>query len=88
MAKLARLLNWLIRGCSLAAGGAAFYVFGKELITSGTELASSGFGYYVVLVTDLIVSFIGSAMLAYLLYFCVWHCFIGVLINAGAKRKY
>ena len=88
MTNLARLVNWLIKACSLAAGGAAFYTFGKELVSSDPELASSSLGFYVILITDLIVSFIGSAMLAYLFYFCIWDCLICTLFNAVTKRKY
>ena len=88
MSKPARLVNWLVKACSLAAGGAVFYAFGNELIASDPELASSSFGYYIVLVTDLMVSLIGSAMLAYLLYFCLWDCFFCTLISTVTRRKY
>ena len=88
MSKPVRLVNWLVKACSLAAGGAVFYAFGNDLIASDPELASSSFGYYIVLVTDLMVSLIGSAMLAYLLYFCLWDCFFCTLMSAVTRRKY
>lgn len=87
MAKSARLVKWLIRGCSLAAGGAAFYVFGGELIASNSAPASSGLEYYLLLAIDLMVSFIGSAMLAYLFYLCVWECGICLLLDVLRGRK-
>jgi hypothetical protein len=81
------LVKWLTRGCSLAAGGVVFYLFGGELIASNPAPASSAFEHYIFLIIDLLVSFIGSAMLAYLFYFCVWDCAICLLIDALRGRK-